>query len=45
MKSFRNPRYVEKYEDVVFDLETALITNTGKKTLIRKKDGYRFVVD
>ena len=24
MKSFRNPKYNERYEDVVFDLETAL---------------------
>ena len=24
MKSFRNPKYIERYEDVVFDLETAL---------------------
>ena len=26
MKSFRNPKYIEKYEDVVFDLEIALNT-------------------
>ena len=24
MKSFRNTKYIERYEDVVFDLETAL---------------------
>ena len=24
MKSFRNPKYIERYEDVVFDLEQAL---------------------
>ena len=24
MKSFRNPKCIERYEDVVFDLETAL---------------------
>ena len=24
MKSFRNPKYLERYEDVVFDLEEAL---------------------
>ena len=24
MKSFRNPKYLERYEDVVFDLEQAL---------------------
>ena len=27
MKSFRNPKYVERYEDVIFELETPL--NTG----------------
>ena len=26
MKSFRNPEYLERYEDVVFDLEQALET-------------------
>ena len=25
MKSFRNPKYLERYEDVVFDLEQALL--------------------
>ena len=24
MKSFRNPKYLERYEDVIFDLEQAL---------------------
>ena len=24
MKSFRNPKYLERYEDVVFDLEQAI---------------------
>ena len=24
MKSFRNPKYIERYEDVVFDLEQAI---------------------
>ena len=43
MKSYRNPKYVERYEDVVFDLETALndVANNARK----KKDGYRFVAD
>ena len=27
MKSFRNPNYLERYEDVVFDLEQPLETN------------------
>ena len=26
MKPFRNPKYIERYEDVDFDLETALNT-------------------
>ena len=43
MKSFRNPEYLERYEDVVFDLEQALATpgNGAHQT----KVGYRFVVD
>ena len=34
MKSFRNPKYLERYEDVVFDLEKALANppNTDIKT-------------
>ena len=34
MKSFRDPKYVERYEDVIFDLETALnttIANNGNQ--------------
>ena len=27
MKSFRNPKYLERYEDVVFDLDQPLETN------------------
>ena len=44
MKSFRDPKYVERYEDVIFDLETALNT-TDANNAHQKKDGYRFVVD
>ena len=29
MKSFRDPKYVERYEDVIFDLETALNTTVA----------------
>ena len=36
MKSFRDPKYVERYEDVIFDLETALNT-TVANMLIRKR--------
>ena len=42
--SFRNPKYIERYEDVVFDLETALNTTVGNNAR-QKKDGYRFVAD
>ena len=43
MKSFRNPEYLERYEDVVFDLEQALATpaNNAHQT----KTSYRFVAD
>ena len=44
MQSFRDPDYVERYEDVIFDLETALNTTVGNNAH-QKKDGYRFVVD
>jgi len=44
VKRFRNPKYVERYEDVVFDLETALNTTVANNAC-QKKDGYRFVVD
>ena len=43
MKSFRNPNYLERYEDVVFDLEQALAApgNGAHQT----KTGHRFVAD
>ena len=44
MKSFRNPEYLERYEDVVFDLEQTLDTapaNGAHQT----KTGHRFVAD
>ena len=44
MESYRNPRYVERYEDVIFELETPLNTVVGN-TRSQKKDNYRFVVD
>ena len=44
MQSFRDPDYVERYEDVIFDLETALNTTVANNAH-QKKDGYRFVVD
>ena len=45
MNSFRDPKYVERYEDVVFDLEAALNTAVANNANQKKKDGYRFVVD
>ena len=44
MESYRNPRYVEIYEDVIFELETPLNTVVAN-TRSQKKDNYRFVVD
>ena len=44
MNSFRDPKYVERYEDVIFDLETALNTTVANNAY-QKKDGYRFAVD
>ena len=44
MKSFRNPKYLERYEDVVYDLEQALDT-TPANNATQKKEGHRFVTD
>ena len=44
MESYRNPRYVERYEDVIFELETPLNTVVAN-TRSQKKDNYRFAVD
>ena len=41
---FRNPKYAERYEDVVFELETPLNTVVAND-MHKKKDGYRFVAD
>ena len=43
MKSFRNPKYLKRYEDVVFDLEQALAApgNNAHQT----KTSHRFVAD
>ena len=43
MESFRNPDFVERYEDVVFDLETP-ITLPGNNAE-QKKGEYRLVAD
>ena len=44
MESYRNPKYVERYEDMVFELETPLNTVVGNARS-QKKDNFRFVVD
>ena len=44
MKSFRNPKYIQRYEDVVFDLETSLNSNVANNAH-QKKKRYRFVAD
>ena len=44
MKSFRVPKYIERYEDVVFDLENQINANVAN-TQHQKRDGLRFVVD
>ena len=44
MESYRNPKYVERYEDVIFELETPL-NSVVANNRSQKKDGYRFVVD
>ena len=45
MKSYRNPKYVERYEDVFFEIETPLNTGNPGNNNSQKKDGYRFVAD
>ena len=44
MKSFRNPKYLERYEDVIFDLEQALDTAPANNAH-QSKTGLRFVAD
>ena len=44
MESYRNPKFIERYEDMVFELETPLNTLVGNARS-QKKDNYRFVVD
>ena len=44
MKSFRNPKYLERYEDVVFDLEQALDVDPANNTT-QKKVGHKFIAD
>ena len=44
MKSFRNPKYLERYEDVVFDLEQALDVAPANNAH-QKKTGHKFIAD
>ncbi len=44
MESYRSPKYVERYEDAVFDLETPLVSVVANNAH-QKKIGYRFVAD
>ena len=44
MKSFRNPKYLERYEDVVFNLEQALDVAPANDAH-QNKTGHRFVAD
>ena len=44
MKSFRNPKYLDRYEDVVFDLEQTLDTALADDAH-QTKTGLRFVAD
>ena len=43
MKSFRNPKYLERYEDVVFNLEKDL--QKPANNLNQTKTGHRFITD
>ena len=44
MTNYRNSKLIERYEDVVFELETALNVNVANGAR-QKKDNHRFVVD
>ena len=44
MTNYRKSKLIERYEDVVFELDTALISNLAN-TAHQKKEGHRFIVD
>ena len=44
MKSFRNPKYLERYEDVVFDLEQAINTAPANNT-DQDRNNLKFITD
>jgi len=43
MSNFRDPKYLERYEDVVFELDTALVIPANGTH--QKKENHRIVVD
>ena len=43
MKSFRNPKYLERYEGIVFDLEKNLTIPIDTQT--QERAGMKIVVD
>ena len=44
MTNYRNSKFIERYEDVVYELDTALNLNIANNAS-QKKEGYRFVAD
>ena len=42
---FRNPKYVERIEDIFYELETPLVTANPANNASQKKQNHRFVVD
>ena len=44
MKSFRNPKYLERYEDVVFDLEQGINTNPANNSN-QERNNLKFIAD
>ena len=44
MTNYRKSKLIERYEDVVFELDTALISNLANNAH-QKKEGHRFIVD
>ena len=44
MKSFRNPKYLERYEDVVFDLEQA-INVAPANNADQERNNLQFIAD
>lgn len=44
MKSFRNPKYLERYEDVVFDLEQAINVAPANNDY-QERNNHKFISD